>query len=84
MSATTNPELLASKGETLYATRIKALVEPAHIGQYMAIEVDSGDYFLGSTLVKAATKAQATYPDRCFHFIKIGSPVVRRLRCQVD
>ena len=80
MSATADPEWLASQGEMLYTTRIKALVEPAHIGEYIAIEVDSGDYFLGNTLVKAATKARATYPDRCFHFIKIGSPVVRRLR----
>ena len=29
MPATTDPELLATKGETLYTTRIKALVEPA-------------------------------------------------------
>ena len=80
MPATTDPELLASKGETLYTTRIKALVEPEHIGEYIAIDVDSGNYFLESTLVKAATKARATYPDKLFHFIKIGSPVARRLR----
>lgn len=80
MPATTDPESLATKGETLYTTRIKALVEPAHIGEYIAIDVESGDYFLGSTVVEAATKARRTYPQRCFHFIKIGSPVVRRLR----
>ena len=80
MSATTDPDSLAAQGETLYITRIKALVEPTHIGEYIAIDVDSGDYFLGDTLVEAATKARTIYPDRCFHFIKIGSPVVRRLR----
>jgi hypothetical protein len=76
----TDPESLATQGETLYTTRIKALVEPAHIGEYIAIDIDSGDYFLGRTVVEAAIKARATYPDKCFHFIKVGSPVVRRLR----
>ena len=80
MSTTTDPDALASQGEMLYTQRIKAMVEPAHMGEYVAIEVASGDYFLGMTLVEAATKARAAYPKRRFHFIKIGSPVVRRLR----
>lgn len=80
MPATIDPDSLATQGETLYTQRIKAIVEPAHIGEYIAIEVESGDYFLGSTLVEAATRARTAYPDRRFHFIKIGSPVVRRLR----
>ena len=80
MPIMTDPDSLAIQGETLYTTHIKALVDPAHLGEYIAIEVASGDYFLGHTLVEAATKARTTYPDRCFHFIKIGSPVVRRLR----
>ena len=50
------------------------------MGEYIAIEVASGDYFLGMTLMEAATKARVAYPQRRFHFIKIGSAVVRRLR----
>jgi hypothetical protein len=80
MSATVDPKALATKGEALYATGIKARVEPAHFGEYVAIEVDSGEYFLGRTLIEAGEKARATYPDRVFHFIKIGSPVAQRRR----
>lgn len=80
MPATIDPDALATQGEMLYTQHIKAIVEPAHIGEYIAIEVGSGDYFLGSTLVEAATKARIAYPKHGFHFIKIGSPVVRRLR----
>ncbi|ETX00226.1 hypothetical protein [Candidatus Entotheonella palauensis] len=79
MPAMIDPDSLATQGETLYMQRIKAIVEPAHIGKYLAIEVESGDYFLGSTLVEAAIKARTAYPERHFYFIKIGSPVVRRL-----
>jgi hypothetical protein len=80
MPTTIDPDFLAAQGETLYTQRIKDIVEPAHMGEYIAIEVASGDYFLGTTLVEAATKAHTAYPERRFHFIKIGSPVVRRLR----
>jgi hypothetical protein len=82
MPTTADPDSLASQGEMLYTQRIKAIVEPAHMGEYIAIEVVSGDYFLGMTLVEAATKARAAYPQRRVHFIKIGSSVVRRLRAQ--
>lgn len=80
MPMTFEPKVLATKGERLYATCIKALVEPAHVGEYVAIEVDSAEYFLGRTIVEAAQKAQAQYPDGVFHFIKIGSPVTQRRR----
>ena len=75
-----DPKTLAIKGETLYATGIKDLVKSAHIGEYVAIEVESGDYFLGHTLKEAGEKARAVYPDKVFHFIKIGSPVAQRRR----
>ena len=80
MSTTTDPHPIATKGETIYATRLKALLEPAHVGAYVAIEVDSGDYFLGHTLVEAGQKARTQYPDSVFHFIKVGSPVAQRRR----
>lgn len=80
MAATIDPKLVVTKGETIYATQLKALLEPAHLGEYLAIEVDSGDHFLGHTLVEAGEKAQAKHPDKIFHFIRIGSPVARRRR----
>lgn len=80
MPTTADPRGVAAKGETIYATRLKVHLEPAHVGEYVAIEVDSGDYFLGPTLVEAGQKARAKYPDKVFHFIKLGSPVAQRRR----
>jgi len=80
MSTTADPHGVAAKGEAIYATRLKARLEPAHVGKYLAIEVDSGDYVLGRTLVEAGQKARAKYPDKLFHCIKVGSPVAQRRR----
>jgi hypothetical protein len=80
MSTTIDPSGIIRKGETIYASRLKALIEPGHVGEYLAIEVDSEDYFLGRTLVEAGQKARAKYPDKVFHFLKVGSPVAQRRR----
>lgn len=46
----------------------------------MAIEVDSGDYFIESTVVKAITLAQKKYPDKKFYLKRIGYRAVHRKR----
>jgi hypothetical protein len=75
-----NVNTLAVKGEDIYATRLKALLEPAHQGKIVAIEIESGDYFLGDTVVEAGQKAKERYPDRVFYFIRVGYSAVHRRR----
>ena len=42
---------LEVKGERLYQTRLRRLLEKDHHGKYVAIEVESRDYsFIGETL----------------------------------
>jgi hypothetical protein len=72
--ATPQAQRLARKGERIYRTRLKRLLEPQHNGQYVAIEVESGDYFLGESAVAALKEAEARYPKGKFHLIKIGYP----------
>jgi hypothetical protein len=45
-------------------------------GNIVAIEAESGEYFIGETILDAASKARAKYPDRMFHFFRIGFPTV--------
>lgn len=71
---------LASKGKEIYTTKLKALLEPKDLGKIVAIEIESGDYFVGETVAEATQKAKERYPDCVFHFIKIGYPVVHKRR----
>ena len=43
-----------------------------HKGEIIAIETDSGDYFIGKDLDEAAEKAEEKHPDKQFYFIRIG------------
>jgi hypothetical protein len=63
---------LARKGERLYDTKLKSVLEPAHKGKFVAIEVDSGDYFLGESLIDALGKAESKHPEKQFYFARVG------------
>jgi hypothetical protein len=66
---------LSSKGKAIY-NGIVAKLESEHKGDIVAIEVDSGDYFLGRTVVEAGDKARKKHPDKVFYFARIGFPAV--------
>lgn len=74
-----NEEELSSKGKQIYE-RIKDVLEPGHKGEICAIEVDSGDYFLASSVIEATKEGRKKYPDRVFYFVRIGFPVVHAHR----
>ena len=49
-------------------------------GKIVAIEVESGSYFIGEDELDAAQKAREKFPDRIFVFFRIGYPVVHKFR----
>jgi hypothetical protein len=65
---------LEAEGERLYRTRLRRLLEKDHYGEYVAIEVESGDYFLGKTMGEALAAAAQKYPRKRFYFLRIGYP----------
>jgi hypothetical protein len=60
------------RAEQVYHDRLQSELEPAHADEFVAIEPDSGDYFLGRTLSEAIGRARMAHPDRLAHAIRIG------------
>ncbi|HWQ32704.1 MAG TPA: hypothetical protein VNQ79_07455 [Blastocatellia bacterium] len=56
-------EEAARLGDSIYETRLKALLEPAFDGQVVAIHLPSQEYFLGPTLLDAADQLRRKYPE---------------------
>lgn len=71
---TSSTEELIQKGQKYYEEKLKNKLEKNYFGKLIAIEVDSGKYFIGDTLEEALRKAKKKFPDKIFHSIKIGSP----------
>ncbi|MGH9843416.1 MAG: hypothetical protein ACREEM_32160 [Blastocatellia bacterium] len=63
---------ISRKAMRLYRTKLKALLEPAYIGKFAAIEPDSGDYFVANRMAEAMQKARARHPDKKFFLVRIG------------
>ena len=63
---------LVRRAEHVYATQLRGVLEPEHIDEFVAIEPQSGDYFLGKTLSEAMGAARRTYPDRLSHAMRVG------------
>ncbi len=62
-----------------FAARAKAQFEELQAdlaGQegIVAIEPESGDYFMGATLGKTNAAAFEKYPDRWFYFVRLDNP----------
>lgn len=58
-------------GETIY-NRIKSRLKGQE-GRIVAIDVKSGDFFLGNNVVEASKAGQEKYPKREFYFKRVGS-----------
>ena len=64
-------QAFAKKGEAIYQT-VKHRYEPHEKGKYLAIEIDSGDFFLAQDGVEAINKAKRVHPGKLFYLLKIG------------
>lgn len=69
-------KILAQEGEKIYNERLKAIVEPQFNNMFIAIDVDTGDYFLDSNLLAAVKKGQEKYPDKIFYVRIVGDEMV--------
>ena len=72
-------EELDRLGWARYA-EIQSELEALHHGNYVMIEVGSGDYFMGKTPQDGLCQAEAAYPDKVFCLIRIGYKAVHKLK----
>jgi len=72
---TINTLEFSTKAQNVYK-QIKNQLEKDHKDEYVAIEPDSGDYFLGNDQIEVITKAKKKHPNKIFYLIKIGHEAV--------
>ena len=60
------------RAKRIYDEQLRAVLEPEHRNRFVAIEPESGEYFLGDTFDEAVRSARAKHPSRLSHTIRIG------------
>jgi hypothetical protein len=71
-----NPETASddfvARGQSTYREKLARILERSHGGEFVAIEPESGRYFLGSTATAALIAARASMPGNLFYLTCVG------------
>ena len=59
-------------GDEIYARDIRHLVEADHHGEFVAIDMESGDYAIADSVLAAADLLRAQRPDADGWLVRIG------------
>lgn len=60
------------RAKRIYADQLRMDLESQHMDRFVAIEPESGEYFLGDSFDEAVKAARTKYPSRLSHTIRIG------------
>ena len=63
---------LISRAKVIYEQRLRSDLEANHTDQFVAIEPDSGDFFIGETFDEAVKLARSKHPSKLSHTIRVG------------
>src|SRR2546421_891473 len=67
----TNDDLV-ERGQNTYSRKLASILEPSHDGEFVAIEPDSGQYFLGRTASAALVAGHTAIPNKLFYLTRVG------------
>ncbi len=71
-------EEASRRGDELYDGGIRALVEPQHMGEIIAIDLDSGTWEVDPDEDVAANRLEARVPEAEILVLRVGQRYVRR------
>lgn len=60
------------RAKRIYASQLQGELEAQHSNRFVAIEPESGEFFLADTFDEAVKSARMKYPSRLSHTIRIG------------
>ncbi|HEY0348554.1 MAG TPA: hypothetical protein VGC60_10425, partial [Pyrinomonadaceae bacterium] len=66
-------------GQKTYLQRLASVLEPSHDGEFVAVEPDSGQYFLASTASAALVAAHTAMPKDLFYLTRVGRETAHTL-----
>lgn len=67
-----SPHAIAEKGESIYNSKYKAEYEKHYFGEYVAIDIETGQAFVATRPEAAIKQAQQAIQGGLFHVIRIG------------
>ena len=69
-----SPTGIAQRGEKIYRDCYQQKFEAEHMGQFVAIDVETEEAYLGDSSADALSRARAAAPNGAFHLMRVGQP----------
>jgi hypothetical protein len=79
MQAEMSPEEVARRGETIYQQKLRPRVEQQHFGEFLVVDVLSGNYEIDRDDLKASDRVLAKNPNAVLYGVRIGYPAAYRI-----
>jgi hypothetical protein len=70
---------LINRAKQNYKDQLAVKLEPEHTGDIVAIELETGDYFVGEDEIEAADRARLAGHEGLLYFLRVGSSFTHRL-----
>jgi len=65
---------VAERAKQLYETKLQTELEKEFMNQFVAIEPDSGQYFVSDSLSDAVQQAKHKHPEKISFVVRVGHP----------
>ena len=72
-------EEIVQRGQALYDRQIRAEVEPGHKGEFLVVDIETGEYELDVSELAAVKRAKAKNPDAALYILRVGYPAAYRV-----
>lgn len=63
---------IVKRGEAIYARDIKPVVEPDHVGEFVVIDIETGEYDLDRRDIDAALRMRNRRPNAALYIGRVG------------
>lgn len=73
------PQEIAQQGEAIYQRELQTSVEQEHLGQFLALDILSGEFYIAESDLEATTQLLKKSPNAIVYGLKIGSPAAYRI-----
>jgi hypothetical protein len=72
-------EEIVQRGQALYDQQIRAQVEASHKGEFLVLDVETGEYEIDISEVAALKRAKAKNPEDALYILRVGLPTAYRV-----
>ncbi|MBA3426938.1 MAG: hypothetical protein H0U04_20915 [Rubrobacter sp.] len=70
---------IARRGREIYERDVRAEVEHGHDGEFLVVDIATGDYVVGEDEDEVFDRAEAKDPEGLFYLMRVGRPAAHRI-----